>query len=188
LSIPEQNRPLLKTSVADAATRLDSQQFKTSTLNFMQNLRNLTLFVLLLMGTLGLRAQNGNGGQNGNVVVASIDLQDLGNGTGMIVVKLAGNQASDYDGGTFTISGDRIANGSASSGIGAGSRVFIAPPVPGNGNSNGNQQVLLAGVFPIGSGTGSDEVTMQFTFRHRIGNGLDWTYSRVGRLPRRTDI
>jgi hypothetical protein len=187
LSIAEQNRPLLKTKVVDAATSLDSQQFKTSTLNIMQNLRNLTLFVLLLMGTLGLRAQNGNGGQNGNVVVASIDIQDLGNGTGMIVVKLSGNQASNYDGGTFTITGDRIANGSASSGIGAGSRVFIDPPVPGNGNSNGNQQVLLAGVFPIRSGAGSDEVTMQFNFRDRTV-GLDWTYSRVGRLPRRTDI
>ena len=148
----------------------------------MQNLRKLSMFVLLVLATLGLRAQNGN------VVVSHIDLEDLGNGTGMIVVKLSGNQASDYDGGVFTISGDRIANGSASSGIGAGSRVFIAPPVPGNGNSNGNQQVLLAGVFPIGSGSGSDEVTMQFTFHHRIGHSLDWTYSRVGRLPRRTDI
>lgn len=106
----------------------------------------------------------------------------------MIVVKLSGNQAYNYDGGTFVISGDRIANGSAGGSIGAGGRVVVEPPVPGNGNSQGNQQVLLAAIFPIGNGNGSDEVTMEFTFRRRIGNGLDYTYSRVGRLPRRTDI
>lgn len=142
----------------------------------------LFLFILLTVASVGSTYA-----QNGNVVVASIDLEDLGNGTGMIVVKLSGNQASEYDGGTFTISGDRIANGSASSSIGAGSRVFIAPPVPGNGNSNGNQQVLLAGVFPIGSGSGSDEVIIQLSIRPRT-TGLDWTYMKRGRLPRRTDI
>ncbi len=149
----------------------------------MRNLKNLTLFVLLLMGTLGLSAQNGN------VVVSEVKVEDMGNGTGMIVVKLSGNQASEFAGGTFVIAGDRVANGSAGGTIGEGGRVVVEPPVPGNGNSNGNQQVLLAALFPIGSGNGSDEVVMQFTFIRRIGNGLDYTYSRVGRIRRdRTGI
>lgn len=141
------------------------------------------MFFLLSIASIGSAYA-----QNGNVVVSSVDVEDLGNGTGMIVVKLSGNQASEYTGGTFVISGDRIAGGSAGGGMGDQSRVFVQPPVPGNGNSNGNQQVLLAAMFPIGAGNGSDEVTMQFTLR-RIGNGLDYTYSRVGRIKRdRTGI
>jgi hypothetical protein len=150
--------------------RLPPSIFKNQQLYFMKNLRNLTLFTFLLLTSLGLIAQNGN------VVVSHIEIEDLGNGTGMIVVKLSGNQAASYLGGAFTISGDRIANGSASSGLGVDSRVFIAPPVPGNGNSQGNQQVLLAGIFPIGSGPGSDDVDIQLSFFP--GNGLDWTYYR----------
>jgi hypothetical protein len=148
-------------------------------------MRKLALFMFMLLTVASVGSSYA---QNGNAVVSRVDIEDLGNGTGMIVVKISGNQASEYTGGTFTISGDRIAGGSAGGGIGDQSRVIVQAPVPGNGNSNGNQQVLLAAIFPIGSNDGSDEVVMQFTFRGRIGNGLDWTYFRVGRLPRRTDI
>lgn len=41
----------------------------------MKNLKALSFLLLLLMATFGVRAQNGNGGQNGNVVVSHIDLE-----------------------------------------------------------------------------------------------------------------
>lgn len=148
----------------------------------MQHLKKLSLFVLLLMATLGLQAQNGN------VVVSEIQLEDLGNGSGMIVVHLSGNLAENYTGGAFTISGDCIPGGSASAGIGTNTRVFVAPPVPGNGNSNGNQTVYLAGVFPLAqshsNGNQGDDVTVDLVFRDRYSISLDWTYSRVGRIKR----
>lgn len=103
----------------------------------------------------------------------------------MIVVKLSGNLASQYTGGTFTITGDAVAGRAAGGSIGDGGRVVVQPPVPGNGNPNGNEQVLLAAVFPIGAPVTNenDEVTLTVSLR-RIGNGLDYTYSRVGRIKR----
>lgn len=148
----------------------------------MKNVKSISLFLFLLLATLGLRAQNGN------VVVADVKVYDMENGTGMIVVHLSGNQASDYPGGSFVISGDRVAGGSASGGIGTNTRVFTAPPVPGNSNNNnGNQTVYLAGIFPMApdhGGNPSDDVNMDFRFGNRFGNGLDYTYSRVGRIRR----
>jgi hypothetical protein len=149
----------------------------------MKNLKLFSLFLLLTICGFSAYAQNGN------VVVSHVDVEDLGNGTGMIVVKLSGNLADQYTGGTFTITGDAIAGRTAGGSIGEGGRVVIEPPVPGNGNSNGNPQVLLAAVFPIGTPVtnDNDEVTMTFRLR-RIGNGLDYTYSRVGRVRRPTGI
>jgi hypothetical protein len=146
----------------------------------MQQLKKLSLFLLLLMATLGLQAQNGN------VVVSDVKVVDMENGTGMIVVHLSGNQAADYPGGSFTISGGCIPGGSANAGIGTNTRVFVAPPVPGNGNTNGNQTVYLAGMFPLSPEGNSqdDDVTIDLTFYPRLGNGLDYTYSRVGRIKR----
>lgn len=136
------------------------------------------------MATMGLRAQNGN------VVVSDVKVYDMENGTGMIVVHVSGNLAEFYPGGTFTISGDLVAGGTASGGIGDNTRVIIEPITPGNGggngNGNGNQQVVLAGVFPMRAATGneSDEVQIDGRLLRRIGNGLDYTYSRVGRIKR----
>lgn len=129
--------------------------------------------------------------QNGNFVLADVQVQDLGNGSAMIVVHISGNQASEFTGGLFQISGDRIPGGTVGGGMGDQSRVIIQPPVNGNGNTNGNQQVVLAGVFPIspsvGNGNQGDQVTMDFRLR-RIGNGIDYTYSRVGRIRRHPGI
>jgi hypothetical protein len=153
----------------------------------MKTIKSISLALAMLIVTaFGIQAQNGN------VVVADVKVYDMENGTGMIVVHLSGNLADDYPGGTFSISGDRVTNGSASGGIGTNTRVYTAPPVHGNGNSNGNQTVYLAGVFPLdqshGNGNQNDDVTMDFRFHHRLGNGLDWTYSRVGRIRRTTGI
>ena len=136
----------------------------------MKNLKLFSLFLLLILAGFGANAQNGN------VVVSSIDIEDMGNGSGMIVVKLSGNLASQYTGGTFTITGDAVAGRAAGGSIGDGGRVVVQPPVPGNGNPNGNEQVLLAAVFPIGAPVTNenDEVTLTVSLR-RIGNGLDYT-------------
>jgi hypothetical protein len=134
-------------------------------------------FTLLALLTFCTPAFSQNGNNNGNAVVSEVEVQDMGNGTAMITVRISGNQAYTVTGGTFEISGDRIAGGSAGGGIGTESRVFIQPVYPGNGNSNGNQPVLLAGLVSLESGSenGNDQVDMTFHLR-RIGNGLDYTY------------
>lgn len=147
-----------------------------------------TLLAILAFCTPAF-SQNGNNNNNGNAVVSEVEVQDMGNGTAMITVRISGNQAYTITGGTFVISGERIAGGSAGGGIGTDSRVIIQPVYPGNGNSNGNQPVLLAGLVPleVGSENSNDQVEMTFLLR-RIGNGLDYTYSRVGRIRRPTGI
>lgn len=151
-----------------------------NTLSTMKNLRTIVCMLFLLSMGMAVHAQNGN------AVVSQVDIQDMGDGTGMIVVRISGNLAENYPGGTFAISGDRVSGGTAGGGIGTNTRVFIEPPVPGNGNSNGNQAVLLAGLFPIAPGTenGDDKVSVNLTLHNRFGNGLDWTYSHVGRIKR----
>lgn len=125
----------------------------------MQPLRNLSLFILLLMGTLGLRAQNGN------AVISEVKAYDLGNGTARLEVRISGNLAYTVQGGTFSVTGDRIPGGTAGGGIGDASRVFVAPAPTGNGNSNGNQAVVIAGLFPVmaSAGNGPDFVTVDIT-------------------------
>ena len=151
-------------------------------------MKKLALFFFILMAITSIGSAYA---QNGNVVVSMVDIEDQGNGTALIVVKLSGNQASNYPGGTFAISGERVANGAAEGTIGEGGRVVVTPPVPGNGNSNGNEQVILAAIFPLARTVGnqSDQVEVTFHFYPRLGNGLDYTYSRVGRIKRpRTGI
>lgn len=128
----------------------------------MQHLRILSLLLLLLTGTLGLRAQNGN------AVVSEIKIYDMGNGTGIITARISGNQAYLYTGGGFTATGTRIPGGTVSGGIGSSARTIVVPPSPGNGNGNGNtnpngnQAVILAGVLPLSpsSGQQSDFITV----------------------------
>lgn len=117
----------------------------------MKTPRILSLLVLLLMATLGLQAQNGN------AVVSEIKLYDMGDGTGILAVRVSGNQAYLYTGGSFAATGDRIPGGSAGGGIGSSSRVHVVSPAPGNGNgnSNGNQAVILTALVPLTPSSGN---------------------------------
>ncbi|HEX2899614.1 MAG TPA: hypothetical protein VHS96_07845, partial [Bacteroidia bacterium] len=91
----------------------------------MKNLKLFSLFLLLIIAGFSLQAQNGN------AVVSEVKVEDLGDGTGMIVVRISGNQASNYLGGTFSISGDRVVGGTVAGGIGNETRVIVEPPVIG---------------------------------------------------------
>jgi hypothetical protein len=150
----------------------------------MKHLKSIFLFALLLAATLGLRAQSGN------VVVADLKVYDMGDGSGMIVAHIAGNQAENYTGGTFAITGDLVAGRIATGGIGDNTRLPVDPITPGNGggNTNGNQQVVIAAVFPILQPTGneSDDFHVQVTLHPRFGNGLDYTFSMTSRHRRRS--
>jgi hypothetical protein len=145
----------------------------------MQNLRNFSLFLLLLMATLGLQAQNGN------AVVSEVKLYDIGGGTGILVVRVSGNQAYQYTGGSYTATGARIVGGAASSGIGASSRVPVVAPTPGNGNGggnsnpNGNQSVLLTAYVPLtpSSGHGPDFVTVDLSVASEGDGRVFWHWS-----------
>lgn len=129
----------------------------------MKNVKIFSFFLILIMATLGIRAQNGN------AVISEVKAYDLGNGTGVITVRVSGNLASNYVGGSFTISSDRIPGGSAGSSIGIDSRAIVVSPAPGsgNGNSNGNQSVILTGAFPLlaPSGNPSDHATIDLRVR-----------------------
>jgi hypothetical protein len=134
----------------------------------MQHLRNLSLIILLLMATLGLQAQNGN------AVVSEIKLYDMGNGTGILAVRISGNLAPQYVRGGYKATGDCIWRGTSSGGIGTATRVPILAPTPGNGNgnSNGNQEVILTGLVPLAptTGTGPDFVTIDLSIESASGD------------------
>ncbi len=142
------------------------------TIKKMQNLRNFTFLLLLVMGTLGLRAQNGN------AVISEVKVYDLGNGTGSIEVRVSGNLSASVVQGTFTISGDRIPGGTVSGGIGESIRVILPEegqlPRNGNGNNNGNQPVILTGLFSLSAPSGNHPAVFDVTI---VLNrpGLGWT-------------
>lgn len=122
--------------------------------------------MLLLMATLGLRAQNGN------AVISEVKAYDMGNGTGILTVRVSGNLASNYVGGSFSISSDRIPGGSAGSGLGIDTRAIVVSPAPGNGNgnSNGNQAVILTGAFPLQPQSGNQPSSATVDLRVRSTN------------------
>ncbi|MFN8397771.1 MAG: hypothetical protein U0176_24345 [Bacteroidia bacterium] len=129
----------------------------------MQHFRNFVCLLLLLVGAVHLNAQNGN------AVIASVKVYDLGNGTGVLAVHVSGNQASNYVGGRFAVSSDRIPSNSFSGGLGVDTRYNVPNPAPGqgNGNSNGNQTVVLTAAFPLlpGSSNHSDFANVELRVR-----------------------
>ncbi len=127
----------------------------------MKNLKLFSLLLLLIFAGIGAHAQNGN------AVVSEVKLYDMGNGSGILAVRVSGNLAHLYNRGSFSATGDRVPGGTVGGGIGLSSRVVVVPPSPGNGNGNngngnGNQPVILAGVMPLSPSTGqqSDFVTV----------------------------
>lgn len=115
--------------------------------------------------------------QSGNVVVSEIKLYDMGSGLGLVEVHVAGNFASPDMDAAIEMAGDRISSRSA-----------VVRSVVSEGSGN---QVMVTAQFsllPAGPGNDNDEVNMLITLRPRLGNGLDYTYSRVGRIRPRRDI
>ncbi len=114
--------------------------------------------------------------QSGNVVVSNVRFYEVGEGQGQIEVQIAGNLVSTVADAKISLSGERII---------IGKDVVFSKPMPGSGN-----QATIVANFALGaagSGENNDEVTAIITLR-RIGNGLDYTYSRVGRIRRPTGI
>lgn len=134
----------------------------------MKNLRKLALCVVLLLTYAGLHAQNGN------ATVSEVKVYDMGNGAGMMEVRISGNLSGSVHEGTFSVSGNRIAGGTATGTISESIRV-IDPESPngnGNGNINGNQAVILYGMFSLlpATGNGPDLVGVDVQIvRHHVG-------------------
>lgn len=68
----------------------------------------MALAMMLFTGTF-LQAQN-----NGNVALSKLEVTDAGNGSGLIEIKLSGNNAADVLEVAFTISGECIPGGTYS--------------------------------------------------------------------------
>ena len=140
----------------------------------MKNLKALSFILLLLLTSLGLGAQN-TAPILAEPIVTEQPAAPGQPATGAAVeTQVGGFLAYLISNGTVTVTGPRIAGGTSTVVLG------LSPYTgPGNGRT-------ITAVFPLQEGTG-DDVTFTFKLR-RIGNGLDYTYSRVGRLPRRRDI
>ena len=112
-------------------------------------MKNIFLFLFLLMATAGLQAQNGN------AVISEVKLYNMGDGTGVLTVRVSGNLAYQATGGTFVATGDIVRGGRATGGIGDANRIVVESPGNGhNNNGNGNQAVILTGSVPLGPTTG----------------------------------
>jgi hypothetical protein len=139
----------------------------------MKNLKMLSFVLLLLVSTMSLRAQI-----TAPIVAEPIVTEQPATTTGQpataatVETQVGGILAYLISNGTITVSGPRVSGGTSTVSI------SLSPYTgPGNGR-------ILTAVFPLqGSGTESDEVTFTIKLR-RIGNGLDYTYSRVGRIKR----
>ena len=93
--------------------------------------------------------------QNGNMVISEVQVYDLGNGTGLVEIRISGNLAYTATSGSFTVAGVEIPGGQVTSFL-AGTRPVKQP---------GNQSVILTGSFPlspiIGNGPGFVELDIQ---------------------------
>jgi hypothetical protein len=169
LSIPE--------SAQNRLVCVDYFWGSSKTPTFMKNMKNLKMlsFVLfLLLTSVSLRAQS-----TAPIMTEPIVTEQPATpgqpATGATVQTQVGGLLSYFiSNGSVTVTGPRISGGTSTV-------VLNLSPYTGPGNGR-----TLTALFPLQEGTG-DDVTFTFKLR-RIGNGLDWTYSRVGRLPRRTDI
>ena len=97
--------------------------------------------------------------QNGNAVISEVKVYDLGNGTGLVDVRVSGNQAYLATHGSIQLTGaDRLGMG----------MLFVN----NQGNQPGNNDVILSGTFilPPSFGNGSDFVEMDIQIRS--GNSL----------------
>ena len=94
-------------------------------------------FALLAMiafnATLFGQNLNGNGGQNGDAVISEVQVYDLGNGTGLVEVRVSGNLANTVTGGSFSTPENCLV---------CGSGILIVEP---SGNVPGNRVVLTGG-------------------------------------------
>jgi hypothetical protein len=143
----------------------------------MKNFKALSFLLLLVLATFSLRAQT-TAPILLEPIITEVPAQTGQQPTAVTVEsQVGGFLAFLVSSGTITVSGPRIAGGTG---------VATISVSPYTGPGNGRTLTAVIGLAP-GNGTESDEVTITFKLR-RIGNGLDWTYSRVGRLPRRTDI
>ena len=62
--------------------------------------------VALMVFRTPLFSQNLNAGQHGNAVISEVQVYDLGNGTGLVEVRVSGNLANTVTGGSFTTGGN----------------------------------------------------------------------------------
>ena len=106
-------------------------------------------FALMLVSLFAMQAQAQGSSQtpHGNAVVSKVELEDNGDGTGTLEIKLTGNLASTVDVISYTLTGDLIKDGSYTSFIDH-SKLLVPNPVfvttillkennnTGNGNSD----------------------------------------------------
>lgn len=143
----------------------------------MKNFKSISFILLLLLTTLSLRAQSTAPILNEPIVTEVPATPGQPATEAAVEAQVGGFLARLIANGSVTVSGPRILGGTSTV-------ILSLSPYTGPGNGR-----TLTAFFPLqeGEGNESDDVTFTFTLR-RIGNGLDYTYSRVGRLPRRRDI
>jgi hypothetical protein len=146
LSVPEKKCPFLKfENWMPAEPSRFAVTFQTIylTMKHLKIFSALSLFLLLLVGK--------SFAQNGNAVISEVQVYSLGDGVGLLEIRVSGNLASTATGGGFTTgAGDRVAVNLLS---------VSTPSSPGNGS------VILSGTFALTpleeSGAGFVELDIQ---------------------------